>query len=181
MCFFLMFQKNNWFLGPKVWPVVRSQTDGHTHRMTTGGTLSGFQDCFLQPIIKDWPDHSDTMHVYSVQFKLNHTNSVSKKKKFKWHRPSFHSNIKWQREFFLLGMKSRKCVPQVQRMLCLCHPLLPKYKLYHHFHKLIYSCNKLKKKIFIHLDSKFHRLCYVITLAILACIHNHLYIVLLLL
>ena len=32
------------------------QTDRQTHRVTTEGTLSGFQDFFLQPIIKDRPN-----------------------------------------------------------------------------------------------------------------------------
>ena len=32
-----------------------TQTDTQTHRVTTEGTLSGFQDFFLQPIIKDRP------------------------------------------------------------------------------------------------------------------------------
>ena len=45
------------FLGQKVCPVARSRTDRHTHRqtdrVTTEGTLSWFQDFFLQPIIKD--------------------------------------------------------------------------------------------------------------------------------
>ena len=31
-------------------------TDTHTDRVTTEGTLSGFQDFFLQPIIKDRPN-----------------------------------------------------------------------------------------------------------------------------
>ena len=31
-------------------------TDGHTDRVTTVGTLSGFQDFFLKPIIKDRPN-----------------------------------------------------------------------------------------------------------------------------
>ena len=35
------------FLGQNVWPVARSQTDTRTHRVTTEGTLSGFQDFFL--------------------------------------------------------------------------------------------------------------------------------------
>ena len=44
------------FLGQKVWPVARAQTDGQTDgQVTTEGTLSGFQDFFLQPIIKDQP------------------------------------------------------------------------------------------------------------------------------
>ena len=44
--------KKNRFLGQKVCPVARSQT----HRQTTEGTLSGLQDIFLQPIIKDRPN-----------------------------------------------------------------------------------------------------------------------------
>ena len=46
-----------------MWPVARSQTDRQTdsqtdrrtHSVTTEGTLAGFQDFFLQPIIKDRP------------------------------------------------------------------------------------------------------------------------------
>ena len=69
MRFFLMSQGSLnpkiRFLGQKVWPVARSQTDRHTHththtqthRVTTVGTLSGFQDFFLQPIIKDRPNN----------------------------------------------------------------------------------------------------------------------------
>ena len=61
------------FLDQKVCPVARSQThtqtdrqtdrhtDTQTHRqtdrVTTEGTLSGFQDFFLQPIIKDRPNN----------------------------------------------------------------------------------------------------------------------------
>ena len=32
------------FLGQKVWPVARSQTDRHTDRMTTEGTISTYTD-----------------------------------------------------------------------------------------------------------------------------------------
>ena len=58
MRFFLMSQGSLnpqiRFLGQKMWPVARSQThrhtdaqtDGRTHRVTTEGTLSGFQDFF---------------------------------------------------------------------------------------------------------------------------------------
>ena len=36
------------------------QTDGQTHtKVTTEGTLSGFQDFFLQPIIKDRPNNNN--------------------------------------------------------------------------------------------------------------------------
>ena len=42
------------FLGQKVCPVAQTDlTDRHTYRVTTEGTLSGLQDFFLQPIIKD--------------------------------------------------------------------------------------------------------------------------------
>ena len=51
------------FLGQKVYPVARLHTHTHTHthtqthrhtdRVTTEGSLSGFQIFFLQPIIKD--------------------------------------------------------------------------------------------------------------------------------
>ena len=40
------------FLGQKVCPVAREQTDT---KVTTVGTLSWFQEFFLQPIIKDRP------------------------------------------------------------------------------------------------------------------------------
>ena len=40
------------FLGQKVCPVAREQTD---MKVTTVGTLSWFQEFFLQPIIKDRP------------------------------------------------------------------------------------------------------------------------------
>ena len=45
------------FLGQKVCPVARGQTDRRTDtKVITVGTLSGFQEFFLQPIIKDRPD-----------------------------------------------------------------------------------------------------------------------------
>ena len=65
MRFFLMSQGSLnpkiRFLGQKVCPVARGQTDrqtdGQTHtKVTTEGTLSGFQEFFLQPIIKDRPN-----------------------------------------------------------------------------------------------------------------------------
>ena len=50
MCIFLMSQvslnSKIRFLSQKVCPVARSQTDRHTDRVTTEGTLSGFQDFF---------------------------------------------------------------------------------------------------------------------------------------
>ena len=44
------------FLGQKVWPVARAWTDRQTDSVTTEGTLSGFQDVFLRPIIKNRPN-----------------------------------------------------------------------------------------------------------------------------
>ena len=45
------------FVGQKLCPVARGHTDGQTHtKVNTAGTLSGFQDFFLQPIIKDRPN-----------------------------------------------------------------------------------------------------------------------------
>ena len=46
------------FIDQKVCSVARVQTDTHTHRQTDTkvnieDTLSGFQEFFLQPIIKD--------------------------------------------------------------------------------------------------------------------------------
>ena len=37
-------------------PFTDGQTHRQTHRVTTEGTLLGFQDFFLQPIIKDRPN-----------------------------------------------------------------------------------------------------------------------------
>ena len=64
MRFFLMsqgsFNPKIRFLVEKVCPVAclqtDRQTDRQTHRVTTEGTLSGFQDFFLEPIIKDQPN-----------------------------------------------------------------------------------------------------------------------------
>ena len=61
MRFFLMsqgsFNPKIRFLGQKVCPVAPVQTDGQTHtKVTTEGTLSVFQEFFLQPIIKDRPN-----------------------------------------------------------------------------------------------------------------------------
>ena len=58
MRFFLMsqgsFNQKIRFLGQKVCPVARGQTDGQTHtKVNTEDTLSGFQEFFLQPIIKE--------------------------------------------------------------------------------------------------------------------------------
>ena len=65
MRFFLMSQGSLnpkiRFLGQKVCSVACIQTDTQTHRhtdtkLTTVGTHSGFQEFFLQPIIKDRPN-----------------------------------------------------------------------------------------------------------------------------
>ena len=67
MRFFLMSQGSSnpkiRFLGQKVCLVARPQTHTHTQtdrqthtKVITEGTLSGFQDVFLQPIIKDRPN-----------------------------------------------------------------------------------------------------------------------------
>ena len=52
-------------------PRTDAQTDRHTDRQTdtkvnTEGTLSGFQDFFLQPIIKDRPNKYDKCLVKSI-------------------------------------------------------------------------------------------------------------------
>ena len=65
ICFFLMSQGSFYpkirFLGQKVCSVAWLQTDRHTHtKVTTEGTLSGFQEFFLQPIIKDRPNNDWT-------------------------------------------------------------------------------------------------------------------------
>ena len=65
MSFFLMSQGSLnpkiRFLGQKMCSVARlqthRQTDTQTHmKVTTEGTLSGFHEFFLQPIIKDRPN-----------------------------------------------------------------------------------------------------------------------------
>jgi len=58
MRFFLMSQGSLdpkiRFIGQKVCSVARVQTDRQTDtKVNTGDTLSGFQEFFLQPIIKD--------------------------------------------------------------------------------------------------------------------------------
>ena len=63
MRFFLMFQGSLnpkiRFLTQKLWSVARVQTHTQTDaKVNTEGTLSGFQDFFLQPVIKDWPKKS---------------------------------------------------------------------------------------------------------------------------
>ena len=61
MCFFLMsqgsFNPKIRFLGQKVCPVARVRTNRRTDtKVATVGTLSGFHEFFLQPIIKDRPN-----------------------------------------------------------------------------------------------------------------------------
>ena len=48
---------------------THTHTHTHTHRVTTEGTLSGFQDFFLQPIIKDRPNIIMTF-IYNVTTEL---------------------------------------------------------------------------------------------------------------
>ena len=69
MCFFFMsqgsFNPKITLLGHKVYSVARRQThrrtDRQTHtKVTTVGTLSGFQEFLLQPIIKDRPNDQNT-------------------------------------------------------------------------------------------------------------------------
>ena len=67
--FFLMsqgsFNPKITFLGQKLCPVARVQTDRQTHmKMTTVGTLSGFQEFFLQPTIKDRPNENGYSNAY---------------------------------------------------------------------------------------------------------------------
>ena len=62
-CVSFSFNPNIKFLGQKVCPVARPQTDRQTDTQThtkviTEGTFSEFQDFFLQPIIKDRPNMS---------------------------------------------------------------------------------------------------------------------------
>merc|ERR1711923_411027 len=53
------------FLGQKMCPAARERTDGQTHtKVTTEGTLSGFQEFFLQPIIKDRPNIQKSVKIY---------------------------------------------------------------------------------------------------------------------
>ena len=44
----------------------RPCTHGRTHRVTTEGTLSGFQIFFLQPIIKDQPQKNELISISIV-------------------------------------------------------------------------------------------------------------------
>ena len=65
MRFFLMsqgsFHPKIRFLDQKVCFVARLQTDRQTHtKVITEGSLSGFQEFFLQPIIKDRPNNIGT-------------------------------------------------------------------------------------------------------------------------
>ena len=54
------------FLGQKVCSVAREHTDRHTDtKVTTEGTLSGFQEFFLQPIIKDRPNLNVIVYIFS--------------------------------------------------------------------------------------------------------------------
>merc|ERR1711923_631213 len=64
MRFFLMSQGSLIpkirFLAQKLWSVARVQRHRQTHtKVNTEGTLSGFQDFFLQLIIKDRPNNTE--------------------------------------------------------------------------------------------------------------------------
>ena len=65
--FFLMSQRSLnpkiRFLGQKVWPVARERTDT---KVTTEGNLSGFQEFFLQHIIKDRPNILDHIMIPQI-------------------------------------------------------------------------------------------------------------------
>ena len=69
MRFFLMsqgsFNTKISFLGKKMCPADCLRTDTQTDRVTTEGTLSGFQDFFLQPIIKDRPNNKPSTALMS--------------------------------------------------------------------------------------------------------------------
>ena len=54
-----------WFLHQKVCPLA--QTDG----VNTEDTLSGFQEFFLQPIIKDWSNDFGHYRVWGPEKDLN--------------------------------------------------------------------------------------------------------------
>ena len=63
------------------------ETDRHTHRQTntkvnTEGTLSGFQDFFLQPIIKDRPNKIDLGPQGAINKKTSTTPSCSGNRRF---------------------------------------------------------------------------------------------------
>ena len=64
------------FLGQKLCSVARLHTDTQTHRhthtkVTTVGTLSGFQEFFLQPIIKDRPNNWNPLILLPKEAHIN--------------------------------------------------------------------------------------------------------------
>ena len=84
MRFFLMSQgslnQKIRFLDQKVCPVDRSQQDTQTEPLTV--TLSGFQDFFLQAIIKDWPNRAllvqDCLNCFTVTTQKNIDHSMDR-------------------------------------------------------------------------------------------------------
>ena len=64
-------------LGQKVCLVARVQTDGQTDtKVNTEGTLSGFQEFFLQPIIKDRPNTVEIFIMLIPAFSF-HNNTIN--------------------------------------------------------------------------------------------------------
>ena len=62
------------FLGQKMWPVARGQTHRQTDtKVTTVGTLSGFQEFFLQPTTKDQPNNNNILVGRSWKNNLQYT------------------------------------------------------------------------------------------------------------
>ena len=69
------------FLGQKVCSVGRERTDTQTDRqthtkVTTEGTLSGFQDFVLQPIIKDRPNSFGSIYISPCQLSAGAFTSI---------------------------------------------------------------------------------------------------------
>ena len=93
------------FLCKKMWPVARSQTDtqtdGRTHRVTTEGTFSGFQDFFLQPIIKDRPNNSYVKYVTGIPKAESQTDTKSENR-------GHHVRVAWLFSFNLSCSNNEK-------------------------------------------------------------------------
>ena len=85
MRFFLMsqgsFNPKIRFQGQKVCSVAWLQTDRQIHtKVITEGTLSGFQEFFLQPIIKDRPNKMSTTKMRFFLIQQKHRFSVLRPK-----------------------------------------------------------------------------------------------------
>ena len=65
-----------WFLGQKVVPVDCLRTDRQTDRMTTVGTLLGFQDVSLQRIIKDRSNYHELRIIGFISALLSATSGM---------------------------------------------------------------------------------------------------------